>query len=165
MKMTKKIGTISAIGVVALVAGSAWGNNGVQNYTYDDVVGPPGIYVDCLGENITLVVHVTGSYHEFETPSGTYHLLDNWKIRWEVTGLITGRTWVGKGVSPFQWNAGPGETNQWVSRITVKPLTGDGPVFKFENKFKITVNANGELVVDRPFYEDPENVYRCVGKQ
>ena len=152
--------------VAVLVAASmAWGNNGVQYYEYDEVIDNPGVYVPCLGENLIGVWHITGTYHEVLTPSGTYHLIDNWKSWGEFTGLLTGRTWVGKLVSPFQWNAGPGETNQWVSKAVMKPLTGDGPIFKFENEFKITVTANGDLVVDRPFNPNLEELYRCVGKK
>ena len=164
MKIIKKIGTMSAIGVVMLVAGSAWGNNnGVQNYTFDMGPGPSGFYIDCLGENVSWVWHITGTGHDFVTPSGTYHLLDNWNAWGEFTGLTTDRTWVGKLKSPFQWNAGPGQTNQWVSKAIMKPLTGDGPMFVFENQFKITVNANGELVVDRPD-DGLEDTFRCLGK-
>ena len=165
MNNIKKIGAACAMGAAVIVAATmAWANNGVQRYEFDDGLGPRGSYVACLGEHITFTVHVTGTYREFVTDSGTYHLLDNWKMSHEFTGVLTGRTWIGKGVSPFSANVGPGQAAQWVSRITAKPLTGDGPMFKFENEFKVTVNANGELVVDRP--EEPEfgESVRCIGK-
>ena len=165
MKTTKKINTFFAIGVATLIAGSAWGNNGIQFYSWDNVFDGPNFHAECLGENVTFVWHITGSYHEFVTNSGTYHLIDNWRATAEYTGAITGRTWIAKAVSPFQWNAGPGETNQWVSRAIAKPLTGDGPMFVFENKFKITVTANGDLVVDRPSAQTFSDTIRCLGKK
>ena len=165
MNNIKKIGAACAMGAaVIVVATMAWANNGVQRYEFDDALEAPGDYVPCLGENITFTVHVTGTYREFVTESGTYHLLDNWKMAHEFTGVLTGRTWVGKGVSPFSANIGPGQAAQWVAKITAKPLTGDGPMFKFENKFKVTVNANGDLVVDRPFETVAGEIYRCIGK-
>ena len=150
--------------VAILAASTAWSSNGVQRYEFDEALEAPGVYVPCLGENITYTVHVTGTYREFVTESGTYHLLDNWKMTHEYTGVLTGRTWIGKGVSPFSANVGPGQAVQWVSRVTMKPLTGDGPMFKFENEFKITVNANGDLVLDRPAGPGLEESYRCIGK-
>jgi len=36
-------------------------------------------------------------------------------------------------------------------------------MFKFENKFKITVNANGDLVVDRPYDPGLGESYRRIG--
>jgi hypothetical protein len=165
MNNIKKIGAACAMGAAVIAAATmAWANNGVQRFEFDDGLGPPGTYVACLGEHITFTVHVTGTGREFVTDSGTYHLLDNWKFSHQFTGVLTGRTWVGKGVSPFSANVGPGQAVQWVSRITAKPLTGDGPMFKFENEFKVTVNANGDLVVDRPAEPKFGDSVRCIGK-
>jgi hypothetical protein len=167
MKISKSINTLVVAVVATLVGASAWGNNGVQFFNWDDEVAAPGVYIECLGEHVTWIWHITTSYRDFETPSGTYHLLDNWTYTGMYTGLVTGRTWVNKGVSPFQWNAGPGETNQWVSKSVAKPLTGDGPMFVFKTKFKITVTANGDLVVERPgiSFEELGNAFRCLGKK
>ena len=163
MNNIKKIGAACAMGAAVIVAATmAWANNGVQRYEFDGT--NPGFYVPCLGENISYTFHITGTYREFVTRSGTYHLLDNWKISHEITGVLTGRTWIGKGVSPFSANVGPAQAAQWVARITAKPLTGDGPMFKFENEFKVTVNANGDLVVDRPNDPGFGESYRCIGK-
>ena len=165
MNNMKKIAAACAMCIAILAtASTAWSGNGVQRYEFDDALDPPGSYVACLGENITFTVHVTGTYSEFVTDSGTYHLLDNWKMSHQFTGVLTGRTWIGKGVSPFSANVGPGQAAQWVSRITAKPLTGDGPMFKFKNEYKITVNANGELVVERQPNPNPEEAYSCLGK-
>ena len=166
MNNTKKLGFICAMGAAGIIAATmVWANNGVQFYESYNVIDPPGVYVDCLGENIAGVEHIRGAYHEVFTPSGIYHLLDNWKFSGELTGLVTGRTWVAKGVSPFQANVGPGQAAQWLSKIVYKPLSGDGPIFFYENEFKVTVNANGELVVDRPFNTNVEELFRCAGKK
>ena len=81
MNNIKKIGAACAMGAAVIVAATmAWANNGVQRYEFDDGTDPSGFYIPCLGENISFAVHVTGTFREFVTDSGTYHLLDNWKM-------------------------------------------------------------------------------------
>jgi hypothetical protein len=145
-------------------------------------------YVECLGQEVDIHQYVTGTFHEFETPSGNYHLLDNWRINLTWTGFVpgtaeleedddgnlipiegsgvpTGDTWVGRNVSPFQLNVGPGMTNQFVYKGVQKPLTGDGPKFFYGTEMKVTVNANGDLVVDRQPEEPFSDRVRCLGKK
>ena len=57
--------------------------------------------------------------------------------------------WVGDAVSPFQMNTRveKGQVVQWVSNIRFVPLDEHAPAFFYMDDFKITVNANGELVV------------------
>jgi len=138
-------------------------NNGIQTGEFD--VFQPDFYIACLGESVQFEGKTFARYHEFETPSGNYHLVDNWRYAWEFTGLLSGRTWFARGVSPFTLNIGPGATQQWAEVIVAKPVTGDGPKFILQVNFKATVNANGELVV---FFNtlndvDPEDFYQCIG--
>jgi hypothetical protein len=163
---------------VLLVSTSAFANNGVEFYEFDFYDGR--VYVECLDQEVDIHQYVTGTYHEFETPSGNYHLLDNWRITLTWTGFVpgsggaepdegegvtTGDTWVGRNVSPFQLNIGPGETNQFVYKGVQKPLTGDGPMFFYGTEFKVTVNANGDLVVERLPEEPFSDRVRCLGKK
>ena len=139
-------------------------NNGIQTYQSD--IDPAEFYIACLGESVRLEGTIFGRYQEFETPSGNWHLVDNWRYAFEFTGLITGRKWFARGVSPFTQNIGPGGTQQWAENIVAKPVAGDGPMFKIHVNNKVTVNANGELVV---FFNTldgvaPEDWYQCMGK-
>ena len=161
INVIKRLAALVAIAATLFVA-SAAANNGIQfsTFTIEDV-----IYFDCLGEHVRIQSEVRSAYHEFETPSGTYHLLDNWKGTELYTGLLTGRTWVGKWTAPFQINAKKGEVLQFQSIVNLKPLTGDGPHAIFKAFFKVTVNANGELVVYRGSGDDPSGLLRCLGKK
>ena len=162
MKTATKAFTILAAGAAALLIGSASANNGIQFSEFD--FQDESFWVECLAEEVDVHQYVRAAYHEFETPSGTYHLIDNWRITVMWTGKSTGRTWVGRNVSPFQWNAGPGETNQWVYKGVQKPLTGDGPSFFYSADFKVTVTANGVLVVEREAESVQSDRIRCLGK-
>jgi len=148
-----------------LLVSSAAAKNGVEKYEFD--IHVPAFYIACLGEHVEINVSVTGKYHEFDTSSGKYHLIDNWQYTWEFSGLLTERTWIGRGATPLVVNIGPGEASQWGESMVARPLTGDGPKFRYFYRFKATVNANGELVVliDDLDGVDPGDYYQCIGKQ
>jgi len=157
--------------LVALAAGvsatlfisAAAANNGIQKYELNI---QNQHYVDCLGEDVAFDINVIGSYHEFVTASGKYHLVDHWQYTWEFTGLFSGRTWFAHGASPYSLNVGPGETFQWGENVVARPVTGDGPKFRLHFRFKSTVNANGELVVliDDVDGGDHLDFIQCMGK-
>lgn len=147
--MMKLNGSLWAVAALALVASGAFAKDPVGNEVLPFEFDNPPWYNHCVGEVVTR--HVVGEtrYHEFETPSGTFHIIDQWKFKVYQTGTISGRVWVGYAVSPFQMNARveKGEVQQWVSNIKFIPLDERSPAFFYEDDFKITVNANGELVV------------------
>ena len=150
-------------GVIALFMSSAFAGNGIQFSEFDFYDGR--FYVACLGEEVDVHQYVTSAYHEFDTPSGTYHLIDNWRITLMWTGVTTGRTWVGRNVSPYQLNIGPGMTEQFIYKGVQKPLGGDGPMFFYGTEFKVTVTANGEQVVERMPQEPFGDRVRCLGNR
>jgi hypothetical protein len=139
-------------------------NNGTDKY--ETSLSFPGFYVACLGEMVSGDVLIDGLYHEFDTPSGNYHLIDHWKYTVELTGLTSGRKWFGRGVSPYVANIGPSEAFQFQDNWMVRPVFGDGPKIRVHIRFKITVNANGELVVliDDTDGVPQEDWYQCFGK-
>lgn len=160
--------------LVALAAGLsstlfisvAAANNGIQKY---ELNFQNSTYVACLGEHVAFDINVIGSYHEFETPSGKYHLVDQWQYTWKFTGLLSGRTWFANAAAPVTWNLGSGETYQMGENLVARPVTGDGPKFRLHYRFKTTVNANGELVVliDDPDFLNGGNhldLIQCIGK-
>jgi len=149
----------------AIGASSASASNGIQHYEDGDVI--PAFYIACLGETVKYEYRIYGSFHIFETPSGNFHLLDNWKFTVMMTGNDSGRTWYGGGPSPYQQNIGPGETLQYTANYKAKPLTGDGPTLKFRETFKLTVNAEGELVVEMYNLDgvDLSEVWQCNDKK
>jgi hypothetical protein len=133
--------------------------NGIQ-FDGFDVEGT--VYVDCLGENIDFKEHIDIAFHEFVTPSGNYHLVDNWTFTITATGAATGRTWAGVLKSPGQVNAGPGEVAQFSIRGVLRSLDKHEPGFFWGLTFKTTMNANGELVVERGSFD---TFVRCNGEK
>ena len=162
MKKAIKVVTTLAFSMATLFIASASANNGIQ--FYEDGFDDGTYWVECLGEEVNVYQSIVGAYHEFETPAGTYHLVDNWRSTVMWTGMSTGRTWVGRNSSPFQENIGPGETSQFVFKGVQKPLTGDGPKFFYGTEFKVTVTANGDMVVERVPEEPFGARIRCLGK-
>ena len=148
---------------IALHSGAS-ANNGVGKFEWDQSFSD--FYVACLGEMISGDLSIVGKYHEFATPSGKYHLVDNWQYTWVLTGQATGRVWLARGASPWVVNAGPGQTSQYGESFVARPIGGDGPKLRFHYRFKATVNANDELVVLRDDLDGvlPEEFYECFGK-
>ena len=144
------------VGPMALSA-FAGDSNGIEfiedAYTWE-------VYVPCLNETVFESGVIRIAYHEFQTPSGTVHVVGNWKVTSFWTGLNSGYEWVGQGNSPGQDNGklDKGEVHQFVSNYQMKPLSSGAPRVKVQFRFKVTVNANGELVVDR-FDES----FHCLG--
>ena len=146
MMQLKNILTMAAGCVGLLTASAATSGNGIQ---FDETDGSGELYVDCLGEVLAFEEHYKIAYHEFETPSGTYHVVDNWTIHLTATGLTSGRVWYGRLPSPLQYNSGPGEVLQYAIRGVIKGVTPDTPNFAWTGYYKSTINANGDLTVER----------------
>ena len=162
--MKKLIGALFAAAVMTLVASGAYAKDPVGNEVLPFEFDNPPVYIECVGEIVN--GHVVGEarYHEFETPSGTFHIVDQWRFRVYQTGTISGRVWVGYAVSPFQMNTKleKGQVQQWVTNIRFVPVGELAPAYFYNNSFKITVNANGDVVVFHDEIPASEG-YRCVG--
>ena len=162
--MKKLIGSLFAIAALTLVAGGAVAKDPVGNEVLPFEFDNPPVYIECVGEIVN--GHVVGEtrYHEFTTPSGTFHIVDQWRFKVYQTGTISGRVWVGYGVSPFQTNTKleKGQVVQWVSNIKFVPVDEHAPTHFYKNSFKITVNANGEVVVFNDEVPASEG-FKCVG--
>jgi len=140
---------------------SAVANNGITKYedviTFED-------YSTCLGENISGLASVTGIVHNFDTPSGTFHYTEDWYFTIVITGGSSANTWLARGASPYVENAGQGSANlQFTENWVAIPLSGDGPKLRVNYIFKLTVDANGKLVV---FIDQSEGVdpIVCIGQ-
>ena len=162
--MKKLLCSLFAVAPLALVASGAFAKDPVGTEVLPFEFDVEAWYTDCVGEITT--GHVIGEtrYHEFTTPSGTFHLIDSWRFTAYRVGTITGRVWVGHAVSPFQMNTKleKGGVEQWVSNIKFVPVDENSPAFFYMDDFKITVNANGELVVLHE--EDLVGAnFRCLG--
>jgi hypothetical protein len=55
-----------------------------------------------------------------------------------------------------------GQVQQWVTSIRFVPVDEHAPAYFYNNSFKITVNANGEVVVFNDEVPSSEG-YKCVG--
>ena len=88
--------------------GAALANNKMQTIEFDGgIPSSDPVWVECLGEYVYGPFHVTAKTHAFETPSGTFHFVENWDLTQELTGASTGRVWLIKSVSPATDNAAP----------------------------------------------------------
>jgi hypothetical protein len=155
---------LAATCALVLSVSPASSSNGVEKYEWG--YNWSDFYVACLGEMLSGEVSLVGKYHEFETPSGKYHLIDNWQYTFVLTGQTTGRVWFARGATPYVINVGPGETFQYGESFVAQPISRSGPKLRFHYRFKVTVNADGELVVliDGLDGVPPENWYECIGK-
>lgn len=134
-------------------------SNGIQFYEFDFF---ETVYIECLGEYVDVEEHISAASHAFTTPSGNFHVVDNWKFSAMWTGVSTGRIWIGQLTSPYQGNVGPGYVEQWSVKGVQKPITEGAPKFFYAGSFKTTVNANGELVV---LNDASSGSVRCLGNQ
>ncbi len=162
MNTMSKAFTVLAGSVALSFILPASADNGIQFYEFDFPDGTQ--YIDCLSEEVDIYQSVIGRYHEFTTKTGTYHLVDSWRstVMWE--GVSTGRKWVGLNQNPYVQNISPGETFQWTFTGVQKPIEGDGPRFFYSADYKLTVNANGDTVVEREPQEPFSDRVRCLGK-
>lgn len=161
MKLTKKLVVLVAAMFATLLASSAVAKSPWQilEEEWEFEAG----YADCLSEVVSVHYWVTIRFREFETPSGNIHYIEylTWEGEW--VGQSTGRVWLEKGQSPGSSQVAKGEVGQWTSRGLAEPVVGDGPKFRYNQRYKYTVNANGELKVS---FEPPEvfaDWIRCLG--
>jgi hypothetical protein len=151
--------TGSAFTLAALIgAPYAYSANGIQ---FDEFDVSGSVYIECLGEFIDFQEHIRIAYHEFLTPSGNYHLVDSWTFTLTATGASTGRTWAGVLPWPGGVNAGHAEVVQFNVQGVIRSITKQTPNFFWGQTYKTTVNANGDLVVERGSF-DEFNI-RCTG--
>jgi len=137
----------------------ATAGNGIQFDAFD---ASGSVYIDCLDEFIDYEEHIDIAFHEFMTPSGNYHVIDNWTFSLTATGASTGRTWVGVLQSPGQINDGPADVMQWSIQGVIRSLTKGAPNFFWGFNFRSVVNANGDLQV----LQDSGGTYaRCLGNK
>ena len=163
MKLQLRLLAIAMLVIAAFSFSTVQANNGVEIFEYEDVV--EGLYLDCVGETLTKQLFVRGKFHAFVTPAGKFHFIENWTYTTIFTGETTGRIWTGHGAGPTVFNLGPGETLQLRERGVQKPLTGDGPKFKYSMYLMWTSNANGDFVVYQDMLNVPfEDVAECIGK-
>ena len=163
MKLTMSLGTAAGLAITSaalMSVPSADASNGIQ-FSEFDVSG--SIYIDCLDEIIDYEEHIRIAYHEFVTPSGNYHLIDSWTFTLTATGASTGREWAGVLPWPGRINAGHAEVVQFNVQGVIRAITKHTPSFFWGQTYKTTVNANGELVVERGSF-DEFNI-RCNGKK
>jgi len=150
----------AAVGCLAMLGGSpAISGNGIQ---FDEFDSGGELYVDCLGEFITFEEHIETAYHEFQTPSGSYHLIDRWTFSLTATGMSTGRMWFGVLQSPGELNARASEVFQYAIRGVIRGIGPGTPNFAWTGSYKSTVNANGELTVEN---DTGGFSARCLGRK
>lgn len=155
------IAAAAVAAMAAMAAGVALAGEPPAMQVYESEFSLENVYVPCLGEVFTAHEHVTARSHQFRTVSGTYHLVDN--IRLELTLEGPSGTYFGVALVPLVRNSrvGQGAVEQMLTRAALKPIDHDGTVLLAQTEFKMTVNANGDLVVLRDTI-GTEDWVRCV---
>jgi len=119
----------------------------------DDELCVEPLYVPCLSAALVGTERVSYWAQEFYSPvTGAYHVIFHRKSEM-VLDDGAGNTWLGRGEAFYEGDVWSGDSGQFVGRFTFKPVVGDGPMWKMSANFKITVNAKGEVVVDRGLFE------------
>ncbi len=138
---------------------SALANNAVETFSFEE---PRRFFVPCLNEYVSGTIQVSAKGHFFETPSGTAHLLENWRYVLQVTGESTERMWIGNGVSPFTDDlVKNAEVTGFTDKVMMKPVDG-GPKWRWNLNFKARFDENGNLVsLTEEFATD--EFFRCLG--
>jgi hypothetical protein len=154
--MKKMFSVIAFASLAAAGAALAGEPNGVQRWEQQfEFFGADAIFVPCLGTSLEGTEYATFWAHEFYTPvTGAYHLI--FQSRSEVQLYDqAGNTWLGKGGGSLEVNVSRGETFQSVYKFVFKPI-GDnkGPMWTLTDKVHVTLNAKGDVVVDRPGGEE-----------
>jgi hypothetical protein len=158
--MKTRMMALSALTVLVAGGAIAAEPRGMQTYEFPFETD---VYVPCLNEYVHDFELITVRSHEFVTQAGAYHWVSNLQSDMTLVGADTDRTWSGVAIArgPLNVKIGKGEVDQWVVRAVLKPGATGGPMLHLERHYKFTVNANGELVVDRP--ESPIDEWiRCV---
>lgn len=121
-------------------------------------------YAPCIGGIVSVngVIHARG--HTFETNSGVVHIVDHWAYDY-LASDASGREWyeIGQVTIVNNIRLEKGMVSQGSPLGHFKPLTDDTPQFFVRFRTKMTVNANGELVVFVDFETDPNVYVKCVG--
>jgi len=161
MNLHKQLAILTAAMFATLIGPLVFAKTPFQTVEFS--FSDEGIYIGCLGESVDVHTSVTVRYREFETPSGNYHYVDDWRFDSEWVGVLTGWTWLSKGHSTGVINDGSAYVEQWTGHEMAFPVTGDGPKFRYNQLFKLTVNAKGELKVLKLPPEDINDLIRCLG--
>lgn len=110
-------------------------------------------YLRCPGEVMHLYGGVPWRYHQVTSNSGTYSYhfqLLGWAQGppFYAEGTVSGKLFQFK-AGPYNesFSAGPGEVFHWVSRE--KYVADNGDWFQCQASYHITVNANGDLSVEK----------------
>lgn len=127
--------------------GAALANNKMQTIEFDGgIPSSDPVWVECLGEYVYGPFHVTAKTHAFETPSGTFHFVENWDLTQELTGASTGRVWLIKSVSPATDNlVKTGEVFGYTEIALARPVD-QGPKWRYNLNVKAKFDENGGLV-------------------
>jgi len=123
----------------------------------------------CLDEGVNFHIYVTARGHEFTTPSGNYHMIDNWEFLLEGVGESTNREWVGKGVSKGGYAVHKtGEKFFYSEAAIFMPISvpgiEDGPKFRFNHLYQARWDADGNLVMEIVKGWEPDSGIHCLGK-
>lgn len=151
---------LSIIALALLAAGVAVAGEprGVQRIEVTYVLDP--IYVPCLGAEVWGIESAVLWRQNFSAPvSEVQHVAVHVQGQMELQDA-SGNTWIGHEDVSWVGNMSKGASNRYVDNIVFKPVFGDGPMWVLHTTGKLTMNANGEVIIDR--YASDNLVVRCL---
>ena len=111
------------------------------------------INVPCIGGEISLAGTIHTVYSETEDGTGGKHT--RYRFRFHYTGLVTsgpytGAVYRGSSSEEYNENAKSGDVKTEMHKVTTRLIgKGKAPNLIAEETYKLTVNANGVVIVDR----------------
>ena len=160
--MLKKLIVAVAVALSSMcVGGAAGAGDPPAMQVHEFEFSLDSVYVPCLGEMFSVHEHVTVRSHQFRTVSGTYHLVNNMQLELTLEG--PSGTYFGIASVPLVRNGKVGQASveQTLARAALKPIDHEGTVLLAQDEFKLTVDANGRLIVFRDTM-GTEDWVRCV---
>ena len=160
--MLKKLIVAVAVALSSMcVRGAAVAGDPPAMQVHEFEFSADNVYVPCLGEMFSAHEHVTVRSHQFRTVSGTYHLVNNMQLELTLEG--PSGTYFGIASVPLIRNDAVGQASveQMLVRAALKPIGHKGTVLLAQNEFKLTIDANGRLVVLRDS-TGTEDWVRCI---
>jgi hypothetical protein len=121
-------------------------------------LGP--IEVPCLGAELWGKESYVSWTQRFSSPvSEVQHIALHFQGEIELQDASE-NTWIGHEDVSWVGNMRKGASNRYVDNIVFKPVFGDGPMWVLHTTGKFTMNANGEVIIDK--YSSDNTVVRCL---
>jgi hypothetical protein len=135
-------------------------SNSPTTITFEE---PRRFFVSCLAEYMSGTIYVTARRQVVATPSGNFHMLDNWFYTLVVTGESTGRSWISRrAVSPGSYSSSDHGDTFWFTDMAHMIPVDEGPTWVFNTSLRVRFDENGNVISESEKFATDEFI-RCLG--